>query len=107
MEFIFDDSIPQAKDEFLERMTDAHLAKIEYIKEVIDTVGFHNAKQNLIKHLWDDVYELRPHDGRVIFIKVDGNNAYVLGAYIKDSNKMPTHIKNTLKQRAKILKDSI
>ena len=107
MQFIFDDSIQQAKDEFLKCISDKHLAKIDYIKQVVDMVGFNNVKEDLIKHLWNDVYEFRPHDGRVIFVRIDGDNAYVLGAYIKKSNKMPKNIQNTLKQREKILKNTM
>ena len=107
MHFIFDDVIPQAEKEFDNCLTKKHKAKLEYIKHVADMVGFDNVKEELIKHLWDDVYEFRPHDGRVIFVKVDGDKLYVLGAYIKQSNKMPKNIQKTLKQREKILKDSM
>ncbi len=107
MEFLFDDSLPKAEWEFDTYMTKRHLAKLVYIDKVIESMGFENVPENLIKHLWGSVYELRPHDGRVIFIVTHKDKAYILGAYIKKSNKMPLKIKKTLEQREKILLESI
>ena len=107
MEFIFDQSIPQAENEFEKCMTKQHMIKLAHIDRVIDEVGFENVPEHLIKHLWNNVYELRPLDGRVIFVITHKDTAYIIGAYKKQSNKMPTKIKRTLQQREKTLLENL
>lgn len=107
MQFIFADSIPKAQKEFDDCLNNKHKAKLEYIEEVINIVGFDNVQDKFVKHLWNDVYELRPHDGRVIFIKIHQDTTYIIGAYIKKSNKMPQNIQNTLKEREQTLLNSL
>ncbi len=75
MEFLFDESLPKAEREFDKYMSVKHLAKLAHIDRVIDRVGFDSVPEHLIKHLWGDVYELRPHDGRVIFVVTHNSKA--------------------------------
>ena len=101
MDIEFDDNIPQAKREFYKCMESRHQAKIMEIISLIKKYGLHSIPPKYVKHLWDDIYELRPDNRRVIFIKINKKKGIVLKVYIKKSNKMPKNIKQTIEQREK------
>lgn len=107
MEFIFHEEVAQAEKEFDDCLTEKHFEKLSHVYAVIDSVGFYNVPEHLIKHLWNDVYELRLLDGRVIFVVAHTNESYVIGAYIKKTQKMPGKIQRTLKQREKDLLNAL
>ena len=103
MKILFDSDIPDAEKEFNTVLSARHFVKLDYIKTVVDAVGFKANPDNLIKHLWGDVYEMRPHDGRVIFVLWDNDNAIVLGAYLKRSQKMPQKIIRKMENRENVV----
>ncbi len=103
MKFVFSNNIPSAEKEFNTVLKTKHYVKIDYIMMVIEAVGFNDTPEKLIKHLWGNVYELRPHDGRVLFVVLRVDFAVILGAYIKKSPKMPRNIKQKMQEREAIV----
>lgn len=103
MEIYFDDRLPQTVREYEKYLTTRDIAKVERILSLITQHGIQSLPPKLGKHLWDDIYEIKPNDKRIIFVKATPKKGIVLKVYAKKSNKMPIPIKNSINNRLKII----
>ncbi len=101
MELYFDDNVPQAEREFRKIMDKNHVGKMYFILGMIKEQGFHKVPPKLAKHLWDDIYEIKPDDRRVVYVKIKQSEGVIVKAYIKKSNKMPEKVRKAIISRAK------
>ncbi len=103
MKLSFDDRIPQAKKEYSKNMEKRHVGRLYAILNKIKEHGFKSISPEHARHLWDDVYEIKPDNRRVIYVKVEKDEGIIVKVYIKKSNKMPTNVKKSIEYRVKSL----
>lgn len=105
MKLFFDDKIPKAEKEYKKIMSNKDIAREKRIIDLITTHGLQKVPPEFAKHLWDDIYEIKPDNKRIILIKITQDEGVILKVYVKQSNKMPKHIKDAIIERAKILRN--
>lgn len=99
MELEFDDRIPQARREYDKILDAKEKADVFAILQKITRYGLQNISPTMAKHLWGDVYEIKPRNKRVIYVQIDNNLGKIIKVYQKQGQKMPKQVKNNIIKR--------
>jgi phage-related protein len=80
--------------------------KLQKIQDYIKLLRIHGTMLGVpyVKHLEDDIWELRPLRDRILFFTYDGNDIVFLSQFQKETQKTP---KREIKKAEKRMKDYI